>query len=81
MTSGESPEGILEKAVAIDPVAAEWARREATMIEHEGNSALDVARFSNREELKLSNADWAVKAFHYAHHRILPAENARSLDH
>ena len=43
--------GTIEKAVEIDPEAADWIRRGATMIAHEGKSALDVARLFNAESV------------------------------
>jgi site-specific DNA recombinase len=43
--------GTIEKAVEIDPDAAEWIRRGAEMIAHEGKSAIDVARLFNEQKV------------------------------
>ena len=39
--------GTIEKAVEVDPEAAEWTRRGAEMIAYEGKSAIAVARIFN----------------------------------
>ena len=41
----------IEKAVEIDPEAADWTRRHAEMIGYEGRSAVDIARLSNEHKM------------------------------
>lgn len=43
--------GTVEKRAEIDPEAAEWIRRGAEMIAHEGKSPIDIARLFNEQKV------------------------------
>ncbi len=61
----------IEKIVEIDPEAAEWIRRGATMIAYEGMSAIDVARLFNEHRVggKQTWSDSRVRQ-HYCRERL-----------
>jgi DNA invertase Pin-like site-specific DNA recombinase len=65
----------IEKAVEIDPEAAEWTRRGAQMIAYEGKSAIDVARIFNEHKVggKQTWSDGRVRK-HYARERLVGKE-------
>ena len=56
----------IEKKVEIDPEAAEWIRRGATMLAHEGKSPIDVARLFNEERVAGMNSwtDGRIRALY-----------------
>jgi DNA invertase Pin-like site-specific DNA recombinase len=62
----------IEKAVEVDPEAADWTRRGAEMIAHEGKSAIDVARLFNEHKVggKQTWSDSRVRQ-HYARERLI----------
>ena len=62
----------IEKAVEIDPEAAEWTRRGAEMIAYEGNSAIDVARLFNEHKVggKQTWSDCRVRQ-HYGREKLV----------
>ena len=62
----------IEKAVEIDPEAAEWTRRGAEMIAYEGKSALDVARIFNEHKVggKQTWSDGRIRK-HYAREKLV----------
>lgn len=50
--------GTVEKRAEIDPEAAEWIRRGAEMIAHEGKSPIDIARLFNEQKVG-GKATWS----------------------
>jgi len=62
----------IEKAVEIDPEAAEWTRRGAEMIAYEGKSAIDVARLFNEHKVggKQTWSDCRVRQ-HYGREKLV----------
>ena len=64
--------GTIEKVVEIDPEAAEWTRRGAKMIAHEGKSAIDVARLFNEHKVggKQTWTDGRVRQ-HYRREKLV----------
>jgi site-specific DNA recombinase len=62
----------IEKAVEIDPGAAEWTRRGAEMIAYEGKSAIDVARLFNEHKVggKQTWSDSRVRQ-HYGREKLV----------
>jgi len=64
--------GTIEKAVEIDPEAAEWTRRGAEMIAYEGKSAIDVARLFNEHKVggKQTWTDGRVRQ-HYRREKLV----------
>ena len=62
----------IEKAVEIDPEAAEWTRRGAEMIAYEGKSAIDVARLFNAHKVggKQTWSDCRVRQ-HYGREKLV----------
>jgi len=62
----------IEKAVEIDPEAAEWTRRGAEMIACEGKSAIDVARLFNEHKVggKQTWSDCRVRQ-HYGREKLV----------
>ena len=62
----------IEKAVEIDPEAAEWTRRDAEMIAHAGKSAIDVARLFNEHKVggKQTWSDSRVRR-HYGREKLV----------
>jgi DNA invertase Pin-like site-specific DNA recombinase/transcription initiation factor TFIIIB Brf1 subunit/transcription initiation factor TFIIB len=64
--------GTIEKAVEIDPEAAEWTRRGAAMIAYEGKSAIDVARLFNEHKVggKQTWSDCRVRQ-HYGREKLV----------
>ncbi|MEX1076697.1 MAG: recombinase family protein [Pirellulales bacterium] len=62
----------IEKAVEIDPEAAEWTRRGAGMIAYEGKSAIDVARLFNEHKVggKQTWSDGRVRQ-HYGREKLV----------
>ena len=67
--------GTIEKVVEIDPEAAEWTRRGAEMIAHEGKSAIDVARLFNEHKVgrKQTWTDGRVRQ-HYRREKLVGAD-------
>lgn len=64
--------GTIEKAVEIDPEAAEWTRRGAEMIAYEGKSAIAVARIFNEHKVggKQTSSDSRIRQ-HYGRPRLM----------
>jgi DNA invertase Pin-like site-specific DNA recombinase len=64
--------GTIEKAVEIDPEAAEWTRRGAETIAYEGRSAIDVARLFNEHKVgdKQTWTDGRVRQ-HYRREKLV----------
>jgi site-specific DNA recombinase len=64
--------GTIEKAIEIDPEAAEWTRRGAEMIAYEGKSAIDVARLFNEHKVggKQTWSDSRVRQ-HYGREKLV----------
>ena len=62
----------IEKAVEIDPEAAEWTQRGAEMIAYEGRSAIDVARLFNEHKVggKQTWSDCRVRQ-HYGREKLV----------
>jgi DNA invertase Pin-like site-specific DNA recombinase len=62
----------IEKAVEIDPEAADWTRRGAEMIAYEGKSAIDVARLFNEHKVggKQTWSDGRVRQ-HYGREKLV----------
>jgi site-specific DNA recombinase len=62
----------IEKAVQIDPEAAEWTQRGAEMIAYEGRSAIDVARLFNEHKVggKQTWSDCRVRQ-HYGREKLV----------
>ena len=62
----------IEKAVEIDPEAAEWTRRGAEMIAYEGKSAIEVARLFNEHKVggKQTWSDCRVRQ-HYGREKLV----------
>jgi site-specific DNA recombinase len=62
----------IEKAVEIDPEAAEWTRRGAEKIAYEGKSAIDVARLFNEHKVggKQTWSDGRVRQ-HYGREKLV----------
>jgi len=64
--------GTIEKVVEIDEEAADWTRRAAVMIAHEGKSAMNVARLFNEHTVggKQTWTDGRVRQ-HYGRERLV----------
>jgi DNA invertase Pin-like site-specific DNA recombinase len=62
----------IEKAVEIDPEAAEWTRRGAELIAYEGKSAIDIARLFNEHKVggKQTWSDGRVRQ-HYGREKLV----------
>lgn len=62
----------IEKAVEIDPEAADWTRRGAEMIAYEGKSAIEVARLFNEHKVggKQTWSDGRVRQ-HYGREKLV----------
>ena len=71
--------GTVEKRAEIDPDAAEWIRRGAAMISHEGKSPIDVARLFNEQQVggKATWCDTRVRKL-YARERLVGREVFRA---
>ena len=67
--------GTVEKRAEIDPDAAEWIRRGAAMIAHEGKSPIDVARLFNEQQVG-GTATWSDTRVRklYARERLVGRE-------
>lgn len=64
--------GTIEKAVEIDPEAADWTKQGAEMIAYEGKSATDVARLFNEHKVggKQTWSDCRVRQ-HYGREELV----------
>jgi len=62
----------IEKAVEIDPEAAEWTRRGAELIAYEGKSAIDITRLFNEHKVggKQTWSDGRVRQ-HYGREKLV----------
>ena len=71
--------GTVEKRAEIDPEAAEWIRRGAEMIAHEGKSPIDIARLFNEQKVggKATWSDNRVRKL-YSRERLVGREVFRA---
>ena len=71
--------GTVEKRAEVDPEAAEWIRRGAEMIAHEGKSPIDIARLFNEQKVggKATWSDNRVRKL-YSRERLVGREVFRA---